>query len=47
MERCASSEITRSKSVGEKSRWYLLLKSSDCTVVTTISARRQSSRFSL
>ncbi len=26
---------------------YLLLKSSDCTVVTTISARRQSSRFSL
>ena len=26
------------------SRWYLLLKSSDRTAVTTISARRQSSR---
>lgn len=29
MERCASSEMTRSKSVGEKSCCYLLLKSSD------------------
>ena len=38
MERCDSSEITRSKSVGEKRLWYLLLKSSDWTVVTTISA---------
>ena len=47
MERWASSEMTRSKSVGENRRWYLLLKSSDCTVVTTISALRQSSRFSL
>ncbi len=38
MERRASSEMTRSKSVGEKSCWYLLLKRSDWTVVTTISA---------
>jgi hypothetical protein len=37
----------RSKSVGEKSCWYLLLKRRDWTVVTTISALRQSSRFSL
>ena len=47
MERWASSEMTKSKSVGENRVWYLLLNSSDCTVVTTISALRQSSRFSL
>lgn len=46
MERWASSEITRSKSVGENKRWYLSLNSSDCTVVTTISALRHSSRRS-
>ena len=47
MERCASSEMTRSKSVGEKSERYLLLNRSDWTVLTTISALRQSSRRSL